>query len=113
MKGKKMKTETPNQVSQTTSDAIWTAIKDLPIEVYSLPAQRVEQHTQRFLGSPDAVFLKLTSSAILPALEAAVGKKYDIELTEAGYILVKAAQEKITPPALKPASKPKTVKNRK
>lgn len=82
----------------TESDKIWEGIKNLPLDLYSLPGQTVSTHTKRFIGSPDAVYLKLSSSAVVASLEVALGKKYTTEVSEAGYILVKNASPSVAVP---------------
>jgi hypothetical protein len=52
------------------ADIIWAEIRNLPIDMYSLPNQRVEDHVVRKVGIPDACLLTLRSQAVLPSLEA-------------------------------------------
>jgi len=54
----------------TKSDVLWKEIKNLPIEMFSLPNQKVESYVTRLVGSPEEVLLKLKNSATLPALES-------------------------------------------
>lgn len=56
----------------TEANKIWDEISTLSIEMFSLPRQAVLHHVQRLQGANDAVFLKLNSSAVLPALEEAL-----------------------------------------
>lgn len=56
--------------SKSEADVLWDEIKDLPIEMFSLPNQRVLNHVVRKGGTLDSVVLSLNSPAALPALEA-------------------------------------------
>jgi hypothetical protein len=85
----------------TVSDKIWAEIQNLPIEMFALPGQVVRQHTQRFLASPDAVYLKLQSPAVVVSLEATLasfGKRYAMEVAEGGYVVVKYAPPEVVVP---------------
>jgi hypothetical protein len=80
----------------TESDRIWEEIQNLPIAMFALPGQVVQQHVKRFLASPDAVYLKLNSPAVIASLEVALAdsrtnKKYAVEQADGGYIVVKRA----------------------
>lgn len=99
---KKIK-QTPKQTPvvdapPTQSDIIWSEIKNLPMDVFSLPNQTVSQHVKRFPSSPDMVFVKLSSSAIIAALEYALGKKYTLEISEAGFIMIRRAPPPVVIP---------------
>ena len=96
-----------------TADQLWDEIKDLPIEMYSLDNQRVQDHVTRKGGTPDSVVLGLRAPAVLPSLEAtlkaqkqykdkvsramkAEGEivtetfpKYDMEEADGGYVIVR------------------------
>jgi len=52
------------------SDTLWNEIENLPIEMFSLPNQRVGMHVERLTGTNDEVYLRLKSPAALPGLEA-------------------------------------------
>jgi hypothetical protein len=103
------------------ADVIWAEIRGLPIDMFSLPNQRVEDHTSRRVGIPDACLLVLKSQAVLPSLEATLAvreqtttvrtaegdpvtkthPKYVLEEAE-GYVLVKRHVPLESRPELKP-----------
>jgi len=73
----------------TRSDELWDLIRALPVELYALPNQVVEQHVERLKITDDAVHLRLKSPAVLPALEEVLkrvkppkGQKFDIVQTK-------------------------------
>lgn len=76
--------------STTTSDKIWGEIKDLSLDLFALPNQKVSMHTKRVEISPEMVHLTLSSQAVLASLETALGKKYTVEAGEK-YVSVKYA----------------------
>jgi len=57
---------------QTESDKLWEQMRGLPLDIFALPDQTVEMHAKRVPLAPDAVHLKLKSTAVLPALEIAL-----------------------------------------
>jgi hypothetical protein len=60
------------KVEQTKSDFIWEKIKNLPLDVFALPGQEVHSYVERIKVLPDAVHLRLKSTAVLPAIEQAL-----------------------------------------
>lgn len=87
----------------TESDKIWNEIKDLVISMYALPGQKVSDHVERVKLSTKEVHLKLNSPSVIASLDAALNSvtdntgntsqryRYDIELTEGGFVIVKRA----------------------
>jgi len=57
----------PVQVND--ADLMWNELRSLPIQMYALPNQMVEDHLIRVVGVPNELYLKTKSSAALPALE--------------------------------------------
>ena len=55
----------------TRSDEIWDTIRILPVNIYALPGQTLEQHVTRFKVTDNMVHLKLRSPAIIQAMEEA------------------------------------------
>ena len=77
------------------ADNIWAEIKSLPIGVYALKNQTVQQHVARIEVPTKELYIKLNSSAVLPALEESLGdtrlthgKKYAVECGE-GYVIIR------------------------
>lgn len=79
-----------NKKTQSSSDKIWSEIKDMTLDLFALPNQKVSMHTKRIEISPDVVHLTLSSQAVLASLETALGKKYVVEAGEK-YVSVKYA----------------------
>lgn len=67
-------------IKETVAGEIWNEIKDKTIEMFALPDQIVSMHAHPVPVEPSKLFLVTNSSAVLPSLEAAVGKKYVVEL---------------------------------
>lgn len=92
------------------AEKLWDEIKNLPIEMYSLPNQLVKNHVQRVRLAPDKLYLKAKSSAVITSLEDTLDKdaktryklshpKYLVEAVE-GYIVVSRAEQPL--PKVKP-----------
>lgn len=84
---------------ETEADKIWTQIKDLKIQLFALPAQKIEENVVRMPVSDDEVCLKLKSQAVLPALEEALkdvpieeNKMWEVVQTTKYTIVRKAAK---------------------
>lgn len=69
---KKVTTETP-------ADKMWNAIKDLSIEMFALPNQKVHQYCKPVSIDPSKLFLLTTAGSVFPALETTLGSKYTVE----------------------------------
>lgn len=82
------------QEKQVESELIWKEIKDLPIAMFSLPSQTVKQYVLPLPLPGKELLVRLTSTAVLPSLEAALsmvsGKKYEVEVAE-DYVIVRRA----------------------
>jgi hypothetical protein len=81
------------------SDVIWNDIKNIKVNAFGLPNQKVSDHVVRVeVPDDDAVYLTLKSSGFITSLEAALGYdqfagissdvKYELEQTEQ-YIVVR------------------------
>jgi hypothetical protein len=81
----------------TTSEQIWEEIKNLPLDLYSLPNQRVEMHVIPILIPGNTLIVTLKVSGVLPVLESTLasrltgGKKYKLELADGGRVLISRA----------------------
>lgn len=80
-----------NSANPTQADKIWSEIKDLTINLYSLPNQKVSAYCSVLPISDKDLYLTSTVNAFLPALEASIGPKYLVELQDK-YICVKYAE---------------------
>lgn len=72
------------------SEKIWDEIKDFGINIYALPNQRVQDHVTVLEVPGNELYVKLKSTAVLPALEECLGTKYSVELCEK-YTIVRRA----------------------
>ena len=74
------KTEKP-KVEQ--ENPLWTAIRGQKIEIFALPRQKVEDHCTLAEAlskvDPTKLYLVPKSSAVLPALEAALGENFEVD----------------------------------
>ena len=61
---------TKKVTKENEADVVWEELRNLPIEMFALPNQRVEDHLLRVNGMPDALYLRPKSAAALPAIEA-------------------------------------------
>jgi hypothetical protein len=81
-----------NEAKQTEADVIWGEIKDLPIDMFSLPNQKVSGYVKRMNVPGDQLLITLNVSSVLPALETAIDKRgLEIEQTEK-YTIVRRAK---------------------
>jgi len=105
----------PVQVND--ADLMWEELRNLPIEMFALPNQRVEDYLMRVAGIPNELYLKPNSPAALPSFETLLNgqtiirvertaegdpinvsyPKYEMEETDL-YIVVR----RFVPPAEKP-----------
>jgi hypothetical protein len=76
--------------ASTDGQKIWGEIKNLPIEMFGLPNQKVHQYCNPIDLVPSMCFLKQSFSSVLPMLELAVGKSYTCEM-QGQYVVVKRA----------------------
>ena len=79
-----MKQDQQPQAKDLTGNAlkIWTKIKDLDIHLFSLPPSKVEENFFVQNIEPTKLYLRTAIPAALPALEAAIGPKFDIEMQQ-------------------------------
>lgn len=65
----------------TQAVRIWNEIKDLRLEIFSLPNQIVSNYYKRIDVVPDKCYLVALTNAtsVLPCLETAIGNKYLVE----------------------------------
>jgi hypothetical protein len=68
--------------ADTEAGRIWDEIKNREIEMFALPDQRVWQHCDPILIEPTKLYLRTRSTSVLPSLETACGKKFEVELVD-------------------------------
>ena len=79
-----------NPVKKTESDVLWEEVKNLPINIFSLPNQKVGAYLQKF-KHPGLLCVKPSGGAVLPALEEALGDKYTLEVNDMFWIIRKVS----------------------
>ncbi len=84
------------EVKNTEADKIWEEIKDLPIEMFSLPNQKISDYVTKINlpGKQLTVILKTTS--VITSLEYAIGRIFDIDQGEK-YITISRKEKEIDP----------------
>ena len=65
------------QDSASEDDVIWSEIKDVKLDIFGLPNQMVEMHCVKHLVEPSKLYITFRAGAILLALEAALGEKFE------------------------------------
>lgn len=75
------------EAEKTEADLIWDEIKDKNIDMFALPDQVVSQYCKPAVVEPSKLYLRTSASCTLPSLEAAVGKKFTVELLDK-YVVV-------------------------
>jgi len=85
-----MKKETKEVTMRFESEKIWDEIKNVGINMFALPNQRVQDHVTVLDVPGNELYVKLKSTAVLPALEECLGSKFSVELCEK-YTIVRRA----------------------
>lgn len=79
---------------QVESELIWNEIKDLSIDLFSLPNQKISDHVKKINIPGDQLLLTLNSSAALPALEISVNRRgFEVEQSQKYTIVRRSVQE--------------------
>lgn len=79
---------------KTEADVIWDEIKELPIAMYALPKQTVQDHVIRRVLPGKAVYLRPKSPAVVASLGEALGEDFTVDVVDGGFIVV-ARREKL------------------
>lgn len=66
-------------VLKTEAEKIWNEIRNLNVDLFALPNQKVNDHCEPVQVEPNKLFLLATASAFLPALESSLGTKFLVE----------------------------------
>ena len=83
------------EVKQAESELIWNEIKDMSIDIFSLPNQKVSDHVNKLNIPGNQLMVTLNSTAALPALETAIVRRgFEVEQTPK-YIIVKRIEKVI------------------
>lgn len=76
------KQESTDSAVKTEADKIWEEIKNKKIEMFSLPSQIVSQYCKPTFIEPEKLYLIVSATSVLPALEVALGEKYVVDRLE-------------------------------
>jgi hypothetical protein len=71
----------------TEAEKIWNEIVDCQLEMFSLPDQTVRKYCSPVTIEPSKLYITASVQAVVPALETAIGKKFDIEMATK-YIII-------------------------
>lgn len=84
-------TVVPPSVELTPSKKIWLEIGGLKLDMFGLPDQFVSKYYEPVDLDDKKLYLRAlkTATAALPALEAVIGAKYNVELAER-FVIVSA-----------------------
>lgn len=77
---KENKTEPKAEKKKTNAEKIWEDIKDKEINMFALPGQKISSFCSPVQIESSKVYLTFTVSSFLPALEAALGSAYKVEM---------------------------------
>jgi hypothetical protein len=77
---------------KSEADKIWDEIKDLNIEMFALPNQKVHDYCKPVSIDPGKLFLVTSAGSVLPSLEVAIGSKYKVEKQDK-YLIVTLASK--------------------
>ncbi|CAB4197046.1 hypothetical protein UFOVP1290_566 [uncultured Caudovirales phage] len=67
---------------KTNADKIWDEIKNLNIDMFALPDQKVHQYCTPIAIDPNKLFLTSSVGSFLTALELILRSKYSVEREE-------------------------------
>lgn len=79
----------------TEAGKIWNEIKDKEVDVFSLPNQTIAQHAVPAIVEPSKLYLLTRFSSALTAIEAACGKKFNVDLLDK-YVVVSRKEVPLT-----------------
>ena len=69
-------------VEKTEADKIWNEIKGKKIDIFSLPDQIVSQYCKPATVEPSKLYLLVSATSVLPALETAIGPSFVVDRVE-------------------------------
>lgn len=85
---------------EADSEKMWKEISNLPIDVFAVQDQVVANYVTKIDLPGSELYIKMTSTAVLPALEATIsnmkytrGKKYEIEPAQA-YTIIRRVENR-------------------
>lgn len=66
-------------VQHTNAEKIWNEIKNKPLDMFALAGQTAEKFCKVVPIDTEKLFLTYTVSAVIPAIEAVIGDKLQLE----------------------------------
>lgn len=73
---------------RTDAEKIWDTIKNVQLDMFALPDQTVSKYCTPIAVEPSKLYLTYKGiGAVLPAMETALSKKYNVEVVDK-YIVV-------------------------
>ncbi len=84
---KKQKTDVVTEAKQTEADKIWTEVSNVQLNMFALPGQTVSTYCTQVKIEPTKLYVTASVQAVVPALDAAIGKSFDIEVANK-YIII-------------------------
>lgn len=68
------------EMEKSPAEQIWEEVKDLPIDLFSIPGKRVQDFCRFHPVEPSKLYVvPLTASSFLTALERSVSPKFSVE----------------------------------
>lgn len=80
-----------NEKTLTVGEQIWEEIKNKDIFMFGLLGKKVQEFVQPNAIEPNKCYLTYHPTAVIPALEEAVGKNYTVS-TSGKYLIVERAK---------------------
>jgi hypothetical protein len=77
-------------MSGTEAGSIWHDISNKPIDMFSIPDQKVFMHCHPVMIEPTKLYLLTNSPAVLPSLEKTLGDQFIITLTDKFLVVSRA-----------------------
>ncbi len=78
----------------TEAGKIWEEIKNKDIQMFSLANRKVLDFCKPAVVEPTKLYLLTTASSVLPALEMALGPKYQADISTK-YLVISRAPERL------------------
>lgn len=77
----------PEEKKVSEAEKIWGEISEVQLSMFSLPGQTVSGYCKPVVVEPSKLYVTASVQAVVPALEAAIGSKFDIEVAQK-YIII-------------------------
>jgi len=88
----KKTTEKQSKPQKTEADKIWEVIKDVTLDIFALPNQKVHDYFTPIAIEPSKLYLLHKVSAALPALEESLMKRYVDGILSTKYVVSTTAK---------------------